>query len=310
MLELPEVTERLESLRAARSQAPEKFSPPPVVTESKTVVANAEPAPAPAAPPAPSLDFPAPALETDPAAIAEPTATEPPPEPTKENPLELERDISFSRFSVMGGGSFHTLSGREKSSGRQARLISHFSPSVRVGWEQIWSPHWSSQLSCAGESVSIAPLATHSIENSNNFLSTLSASATYYGGEQLSIQFALSQQDFLLHRALSSSALTMEKSQKTVVSARAEERIAQAKQMELKAVLEGGAILPGNSNGYQTSTGFEFEAGLKISHHSQNKSGVDATLFYQQSSLSTGTVKFSEQEVGVRLGYTWTWGAP
>lgn len=215
---------------------------------------------------------------------------------------------AYSKFTVATSGQFYEFNGTEKSNGRSANLISNFSPGIELGSEQIWSENFSTSIFYSGEKISIANTSTRTILGGDAYLSEISLSANYDIGEKTKITATAAQSEVLLHRAPNSSSLQMEKSSKTILDIKVDQRIAQIKPLELHLGLSAGTILPGDSNGYKSEWGNTFGANLKVVHKSESGSAIDSSLFYKHANLSTDAVKFGQSEVGAKFSYTWAWG--
>jgi len=286
--------------------APVAVEPPPVETFVETQPEEI-PAPEPAA------------VESEPEPIpaVEPTPAEAEPEIEEERPVALPasrllteevKESSRSRIRAGAVGSFFAFIGQDKTNGRQATLASSISPGIQLGWEQVWSERWNTYLQYEGQRVSITPSTSRVILGNEQWLSELEFGVRWAIQPGLGFGLTVSQGETLLHRATSLTTIQMEKSQKTKVKARVEGNLINLAPLSLALGAEGGLVLPGTSNEFQTTTGSTYGADIKLVHRSQSGRGLEAQVFHQNSRIETGTVKFTEKESGIKFSLSWEWG--
>lgn len=229
----------------------------------------------------------------------------------RENKVEIktsnEESFSQSKLSVGLINRYIKLTGKDSTTNTTGSLYSPALLGVDLSWKQYWTESFHSFISLDILKVTIDPSATKNLIDRKLTLSTFAVGIEQKIIDSLSASISIGKGDELVYRALDSQNLKIEKVGAPKIELAAKIRLAQKRKLSLDA--EGAYLmtLPFKNDYYSSKTGSGYKGKLEVIHQ-EEAFNINANIFYSNYTLPVGTVKFTRTDVGVGLGFSWSFG--
>lgn len=250
---------------------------------------------------------PEPVHVSTPEVIPAPSKKEIPQEHKIEEKISSEENFSQSKLSVGLINRYIKLTGKDSSTNTTGSLYSPALLGVDLSWKQYWTEKFHSFISFDILKVTIDPSATKTLNDRKLTLSRFAVGVEEKFNDTLSASISIGKGDELVYRALDSQNLKIEKIGAPKIELAAKIRLAQKRKLSLDA--EGAYLitLPFKNDYYSSKTGSGYKGKLEVIHQEENFN-INANVFYSNYTLPVGTVKFTRTDIGVGLGFSWSFG--
>jgi hypothetical protein len=213
----------------------------------------------------------------------------------------LEFKPSFSFLRISGTASDTT--------NRTATLISDLNYGGDVSWKQIWSQKFYSFLSLGFLEVRMSQLSDQTISNANQLYSNMNVGGVYQLSPTFSVGGNLGVRSQVFYHASSNTDLSLDKVSIPHVGVWGQWEFYRLGQFNLGAIFQGELLLPSRVHDSTVHTGYSYLGSLYVNQPLfEQGARLQGNLFYGQSFQSTPVTNFSTSEVGLSLGFSWTFG--
>lgn len=250
----------------------------------------------------PVVQPPAPAPSLVPAPVPAPA----PPAPIAPATLEVRHGFEpHSQIDVSAGAHYRGLFGVETSNNTTAHLLSTLSPSLHLGWVQIWDPDFSSEIFIGFESIRFTPdVHGTALTNASVLNDEFGIRFARRLAERFSLGLSLGYVESLFYTGSNSSGLVLDQIPLLRVHPELEFDVYKLKPFTL-SLLAGTSFYGGSTyDNYDIANGFGFDGALRISQAFVN-SLFRCELGYGERRQNTSYLNLVEKDVFTSCGYQW-----